>query len=378
MKKKTGVRVLVCPDKFKGTLDARAAADAIRKGWLDVRAEDSVELLPISDGGDGFGDLLGGHLRAHRIRTQTVDAALRGCQTDWWWEPRSRTAIVESARTIGLAMLPRGEFHPFELDTRGLAAVLRAVARRKPRRCIVGVGGSATNDGGFGLARGLGWCFRDEEGRPVETWPELIRARNVEPPVCPLGLGELIVAVDVQNPLLGSLGASRVYGPQKGLREEDFARAEAALKALARVMRRFHAKDYSRVRGAGAAGGLGFGLMAFCDAQLERGFTLFSRTVELEKRVRSVDLVITGEGSVDRSSFMGKGVGMLVVMCRAYGVQCLGIGGRVIDGMGSKFTASVGLTQFAPESETMRRSGHWLRYAAGELARQWVCGERRT
>lgn len=370
--------MLVCPDKFKGTLDARAAAEAIRKGWLDVRDEDSVELLPISDGGDGFGDLLGRHLKAHRIHTQTVDAALRRCRTDWWWEPRSRTAIIESARTIGLAMLPRGEFHPFELDTRGLAAVLRAVARRKPRRCIVGVGGSATNDGGFGLARGLGWAFRGGEGSPVETWPELIRARNVEPPVAPLNLGELIVAVDVQNPLLGSLGASRVYGPQKGLRQEDFAGAEAALKVLARVMRRFHAKDYSRVTGAGAAGGLGFGLMAFCGAQLERGFTLFSHTVELEERVRSVDLVLTGEGSVDRSSFMGKGVGMLVATCRSHGVGCLGIGGRVMDDVGSKFAASIGLTQFASEPDALRRPAYWLRYAASELARQWSCGERRT
>src|SRR6266545_2142160 len=166
------LKVLIAPDKFKGTLSAGEAATAIADGWRKVRPKDELDLLPISDGGDGFGEVISALLRAKPQTVKTEDAAHRPCEATWWWEAKTKTAIVESARVIGLAMLPPGKFHPFELDTFGLGAVLRAAQEKAAKQILIGIGGSATNDGGFGLARSLEWRFVDNHGHPVERWTE--------------------------------------------------------------------------------------------------------------------------------------------------------------------------------------------------------------
>src|SRR5207245_1241211 len=147
----------------------------------------------------------------------TVNAAHQPCQAAWWWQPKTKTAVIESANAIGLAMLPSNRFHPFQLDTLGLGLVLKAVAELGVRRCLIGIGGSATNDGGFGLARALGWEFLDERNEAIECWTELTSLTRVRAPRRSHWFDELVVAVDVQNPLLGLHGCTRVYGPQKGL-----------------------------------------------------------------------------------------------------------------------------------------------------------------
>src|SRR5579871_4844392 len=147
------LRILIAPDKFKGTLTAHQAAEHIALGWYAVRPDDKLELLPISDGGDGFGEVTAPLFSATARSTNTQDAAHRPCTAAWWWDAKNATAIVESARVIGLALLPPGEFHPFDLDTSGLAVVLRDAISAGASRLIIGIGGSATNDGGFGMAR---------------------------------------------------------------------------------------------------------------------------------------------------------------------------------------------------------------------------------
>ena len=174
------MRILIIPDKFKGTLTAEAAAEAIARGWRKARPQDALDLLPMSDGGDGFGEVISRLLAAKVQTIKTVDAAHRPCLAKWWWEPKTKTAIVESATVIGLAMLPSKQFHPFDLDTFGMAAVLRAAAAKGARRCLIGIGGSATNDAGFGLARGLGWEFLDPDGLHINDkgyalWKDIIQ-----------------------------------------------------------------------------------------------------------------------------------------------------------------------------------------------------------
>jgi glycerate 2-kinase len=230
-------RVLIIPDKFKGTLTAHDAAEAIARGWRKARPHDLLELVPMSDGGDGFGEVTSSLLRAKRQTVRAVDAAHRTCRSTWWWAQAERTAVIESARMIGLAMLPAGRFHPFDLDTFGLAAGVRVAARKGSRRCVVGLGGSATCDGGFGLARGLGWEFLDANGRRIEQWTGLDKLRSVQAPPRVRWFEETIVAVDVRNTLLGPKGTTRVYGPQKGLRPQDFAHTERCLTRLAVVVR---------------------------------------------------------------------------------------------------------------------------------------------
>ncbi|MGD0017490.1 MAG: glycerate kinase, partial [Verrucomicrobiia bacterium] len=190
------MKILIIPDKFKGTLPAGAAAQAIANGWRKVRPHDSLDLLPMTDGGDGFGEVVSSSLHAKTQRLKTIDAAHRPCTARWWWEPKTKTAIIESAAIIGLAMLPPKEFHPFDSDTFGLGVVLQATAAKGARRCLIGIGGSATNDGGFGLARSLGWEFVDRNGTSIEQWTGLDKLAKIHAPSRRRCLRQLLVAVD--------------------------------------------------------------------------------------------------------------------------------------------------------------------------------------
>jgi glycerate 2-kinase len=364
------LKVLIAPDKFKGTLASGAAAQAIARGWRKARPQDSLRLLPMSDGGDGFGQAMGRLLGATVQRTRTLDAAHRPCVAKWWWQPRTSTAVVESAAVIGLAMLPPNRFHPFELDTAGLAAVVRATAGKGAKRCLIGIGGSATNDGGFGLARELGWEFLDRSGHPINQWTGLDELRRIHAPPCCCCLEELSVAVDVQNPLLGRRGATRVYGPQKGLRSPDFGPAERCLKQLARIVRADCGGEFARVPGGGAAGGLGFGLLAFLGAKLEPGFQLFARYAALQRHLAWAELVITGEGAIDRSTFMGKGTGQIAVRCRRLKTPCIGLAGMVIPSAEARrvFCQTRALTDLTTAEQARANAAAWLQRLAMQTA----------
>jgi glycerate kinase len=364
--------VLIVPDKFKGTLSAEQAAEAIARGWRGVRPEDTLELLPMSDGGDGFGEIISRILGAGTRGVQTVDAAHRPLEAQWWWHPPGRTAVIESAKVIGLAQLPPGKYHPFELDTFGLGAVLRDAAAAGATRCLLGIGGSATNDAGFGMARALGWQFFNAHEENLARWTELRDLAAIRPPGRGMLFEELIVAVDVRNPLLGPDGCSRVYGPQKGLTE--FEVAEQNLERLATVLKRELKLDFAREPGAGAAGGLGFGLRSFAGARLESGFDLFARFARLEERIQSAHLVITGEGALDAQTLMGKGVGEIADRCRQSGVPCLGLAGMVPDAAEArkKFARTYALTpEFTTKEEAFREPALWLERLAAKAASEW-------
>jgi glycerate kinase len=372
------LKVLIIPDKFKGTLTAATAAAAIARGWCRERAHDSLDLLPMSDGGDGFGEVTSAVLKARLQHVKTVDAAHRPSVAKWWWETRTRTAIIESAAVIGLAMLPPKRFHPFQLDTLGLGAVVRAAAKRGAKRCLMGIGGSATNDGGFGLARALGWEFFDHKGELIERWTGLHELERIRAPRRRRWFMGLVVATDVENCLLGARGASRVYGPQKGLRPQDFTLAERCLGRLAQVVKKQLGRDFAREPGAGAAGGLGFGLLAFLGAELQPGFDLFARQAALERRLGTVDLVVTGEGAIDRSTLMGKGVGQIARRCRKLNIPCVGLAGVVSTSAGANtfFTQVHALTELTTVAQAQAKPAYWLERQAQRVARDTIFRHR--
>jgi glycerate kinase len=363
--------VLIVPDKFKGTLTAMEAAEAIARGWNSSRPEDALELLPMSDGGDGFGEIISRLLSAAPRTVKTIDAAHRPCEAPWWWHEPAQTAIVESARIIGLAQLPPGKYHPFELDTEGLGAALQAAADHGARCCLVGIGGSATNDAGFGLARALGWQFFNDHGEKITRWPELHALARLRAPDRAQLFEELVVAVDVQNPLRGPTGCTRVYGPQKGLRPDDFEFAERCLERLSALVEKELHLDCAREPGVGAAGGLGYGLRCFAGARLEPGFDLFCRYANLPGRLQAAQLVITGEGALDQSTLMGKGVGEIARLCRQINVPCLGLGGVVsdVDQLNAIFAATHALAPGLTSSEkALAEPALWLERLAAEVA----------
>ena len=363
------LRVLIIPDKFKGTLTAHAAAGAIARGWHAARPLDTLDVLPMSDGGDGFGAVMSELLHAKVQTVVTVDAAHRPVRARWWLA--GKTAIVESAQVIGLAK--HHGIHPFQMDTFGLGAVLRAAARKGATRCLIGIGGSATNDGGFGVARALGWEFLDANSKPITIWTQLHRLAALRPPQKKRLFAELIVAVDVQNPLLGPRGCTRVYGPQKGLAGTDFKEAERCLHQLARVAAKQLRLDCAAGPGAGAAGGLGFGLRCFLGARLQPGFDLFAHHARLENRLRVANVVITGEGAIDRSTFMGKGVGQIVRRCVQMKIPCVGLAGVIKPRSGAEkyFTEPYALAQFTTLKKAKQKPEFWLERLARQVAQNW-------
>lgn len=362
--------VLVCPDKFKGTLTAAEAAAAIQSGWRHSRPGDQLRLVPMTDGGDGFEAIFRGLLGAERRCSPAVNAAHQPHQAPWSLTD-SGIAIIESSSTIGLAMLPSGKFHPRELDTRGLGLLLRQVDEHQPIRILLGLGGSATNDAGYGMAKAIGWEFLDSNGAAIEDWSDLLHLRTVRPPGKPLGCAEVQAVVDVSNPLLGSTGATRIYGPQKGLVPTDLEPAEAALLRLAGVISARTGEQLHEVPGAGAAGGLGFGVMAFLGATLVNGFELFRSLSRLDTLIQWADIVITGEGSMDRSSLMGKGVGRLIGLASEAGKRSIALAGVVDGALTPDLLQAHSLVETTSLAEAKARPAHHLTELAARVAAEY-------
>lgn len=364
------MNVLICPDKFKGTLTAEAAAEAIAVGWKKSRAQDRLTLLPVSDGGDGFGAIMARMLNARTVKLKTVNAAHQPIDSSWWWEPKSKLAIIEAAAIGGLAMLAKGAHHPFDLNSYGLGAAFQAATKKGARRALIGIGGSATNDGGFGLARSLGWKFLDRNGHEIIEWIKLTQLQSVVQPKRRKIFPSITVAVDVNNPLLGTKGCSRVYGPQKGLRPQDMKSAEAALRRLATVLKKQHRLGDISEPGVGAAGGLGFGLRVFAGAKLKPGFDLVAKQAGLKRLIRESDLVVTGEGALDRQTLMGKGTGEIAILCRNANIPCIGVAGMVEDKKKSNqlFTDTGALLDLTSETSAMKSPHKWLTKLSSMMA----------
>jgi glycerate kinase len=239
----------------------------------------------------------------------------------------------------------------------------------------MGIGGSATNDGGFGLARSLGWEFLDRDGRAITQWTQLDQLTHVRRPARVRWFRSLVVAVDVSNPLLGSTGCTRVYGPQKSLRSRDFAHAERCLRRLATIMKPA-GEGHASEPGAGAAGGLGYGLRTFLGGRLTPGFDVFASYSGLATRLRPADIVLTGEGAVDRQTLMGKGVGELARWCRERDVPCVALAGTAsVPDTGGLFTNIHSLTELATVDQAVSRPAFWLQQLAMRVAEQWASME---
>jgi glycerate kinase len=337
-------RILIVPDKFKKSLSALEAAGAIARGWAAACPDDTLALLPMSDGGDGFGPVMADALGLEEQLVEVVDAAGQARLASWWFDFESGQAVVETAQSNGLALLPCGRFHPFDLDTRGVGQLLLAAGQAGAAHCLTGIGGSATNDGGFGMARALGWVFRDESSTVIEQWTGLEGLAAIESP-SGRAWPSVTVAIDVHNPLLGVDGATRVYGPQKGIRPEDSAKVDACLGRLAKVTAETLGSDFSVTPGAGAAGGLGFGLMAFARATIESGFEVFAKATDLESKVGEADFVVTAEGAIDEQTLMGKGTGQVAALCLRLGKPCIGLAGQL----------AIVQTEFDPGRRLFRR-----------------------
>ena len=370
------MKVVLAPDSFKEAMTAAEAAAAMARGVLAVVPDAEVVQVPMSDGGEGFTDAVAAALGA-RIRTvETVDAL--GRPVAGRLAVGGGTAVLEMATAAGLELIPEEERDVLGSDTRGVGRMIRAALDAGADRLLLGIGGSATSDGGAGMLAELGVRFLDGEGQAVGTTPrELEGLASVDASGLDARLAGLRieVACDVDNPLLGERGASAVFGPQKGASPEDVDYLDSVLARWARLSGRAELAD---LPGAGAAGGLGFALMAFLGARLEPGVELVARAVGLAEAVSGADLVLTGEGSVDAQTLAGKTPAGVARAATAQGVPTVIVAGRVRPGAEVLLTTgcvalmSSSQGEVVPLAEVLRAAPQSAERATATVMRLWT------
>lgn len=328
------MRIIICPDSFKGSLTSAEAADAIERGLRRAFPPGGLEItkVPLADGGEGTVDALvhatGGeikHVRAHDPLMREIDSfyGLLGAR---------HTAAIEMAAASGLILLAENERSPLVTTTYGTGELILAALESGVEKIIIGIGGSATNDGGAGAMSALGARFLDAEGKELPPGgAALARLAHIDMSGFRFATGRVAVeaACDVDNPLTGPHGASAVYGPQKGATPEMVETLDAALANYAEVIKRDLGKDIAAVPGAGAAGGLGAGLAAFLNADLRSGIDMVLDAVAFDRILTRVDLVITGEGRLDEQTAHGKAIGGILRRALAARVPVIAIAGSV-------------------------------------------------
>jgi glycerate kinase len=299
------MHILIAPDKFKGSLSAREVADRIAAGLREVLPDASIDKMPVADGGEGTAEVICEACGGEWLTCAAHDALQRPIETRYSWLRDRATAVMEMSEAAGLWRIAHDERDLGRADTSGVGEMMQHAASRGAEEILIGLGGSATNDGGLGMARALGFRFYGSQKRELTRPDELVeltrivRSENVLLP-------RIVAAVDVRNPLLGPRGATRTFGPQKGGTPEKLETLERALARLADVIARDLDCDFRETPGAGAAGGLGFGLMSFCGASVRPGFDVVAEAVQLKKAIERADVVISGEGRLDEQTLEGK------------------------------------------------------------------------
>lgn len=365
------VRILIAPDKFAGTLSAVEAAQAVADGWRRTDPSARTELIPLSDGGPGFVEVLHTALGGKVHRTEVSGPLGAPVSADYLLD--GDTAYVESAQACGLHLVPEQDRDPGRATTRGVGELVAHAVGSGARTVVVGLGGSSSNDAGAGFLAALGATPAHHLGHGGATLAERVRGIDLAPAREALAGVRLVAATDVDNPLLGIHGASAVFGPQKGADADQVQRLDAALGAFAdRVDPEGTVRE---TPGAGAAGGLGFALLLL-GGGVESGISRVLDSVRLADRLREADLVVTGEGSFDSQSLRGKLPHGVAQAAARHGVPCVVTAGAVKVGRAEAAAAGITETYSLVESAgsveaAMSRSAEELRALAAEIARRW-------
>lgn len=323
-------RIVVAPQAFKGSLDAPDVAQAIARGVRQVFRDADIVLLPVADGGEGTVRALVESSGGKTVTTRVVGPLEQPVNATWGILGDGQTAVIEMAAASGLPLIPRSQRDPMRATTYGTGELIRHALDRGVRKLIVGIGGSATNDGGAGMATALGARFINAAGSELPLGGgylgqlERIDAQGLDSRLVDV---DVEVACDVANPLTGPEGASAVYGPQKGADARMVRHLDAALEHYADVVKRDLGRDVRNIPGAGAAGGLGAGLMAFAGAHLAPGVEIVFEAIDLDGKLRGADLVITGEGRMDSQDVYGKAPMEVAKRAKRMGIPSIAIVG---------------------------------------------------
>lgn len=324
------MKVVIASDSFKGSLDSLGVARAAAEGFLSVMPDAEITALSVADGGEGLTESLMHSLGGVKVGKIVADPLFRPIEA--FYGVKDDTAIIEMAAASGLTLLKDDERNPMETTTFGTGELILDALDRGCRKFLVGIGGSATSDGGLGMLSALGWRFLDRSGTLLPGTGASLEAvhsiddSNVDPR---LGACSFTVACDVTNPFCGPSGAAFVFSPQKGATPEMVRDLDRGLAGFAKVIAAKYGIDVSALEGAGAAGGLGGAFSAFLPSTLRSGIEMVLDTIKFDKALEGADLVITGEGKVDRQTPGGKTAAGVLKRALKAGVPCVAIGGMV-------------------------------------------------
>jgi glycerate kinase len=362
------MRILIAPDKFKGSLSAREVGENIAAGLRAVLPEAEITIHPVADGGEGTAAAIHRAAGGEWVSCSAHDALGRPIEARYLWLPERATAVMEMSETAGMWRIAPADRDLREANTFGVGEMLDHAAKNRAEKIVIGLGGSATNDGGFGMARALGFQFLGND-QELEKTGDLMKLERIVRPQ--RSFPGIIAAVDVQNPLLGPRGATRTFGPQKSGTEEQLEILEQILSRLAEIVARDLGSDFKETPGAGAAGGLGFGLLSFCGATIRPGFDVVADLGGLNGAIEKADIVITGEGCLDDQTLEGKAPAGVARLTRAAGKRVFAIAGSggEIQAVRALFDAVLVLKRDTlTTAESIARAPELLQERARELA----------
>ena len=330
IEQKITVKIIIAPDKFKGSLNCFEVCEAIEIGLKQIGISSGIYSFPLADGGDGFSAVMQYYLHTTTINCATIDPLFRSMEGHYQWSPNTRTAIIELAVASGIALVKESELNPMLTTTYGTGLLIKDAIEKGAEKIILGIGGSATNDAGMGICAALGFTFFDQDHNsiPFPTGVHLSKIKKIMPPAG-LPSVEWKICCDVNNPFCGPNGAAYIYGPQKGADKNQVEQLDKGLSDLALVMKNVTGKDVTKVPGAGAAGGVAGGLMALLNATLVSGIDMVLETSGIEKNLEGANLILTGEGKLDHQSLQGKVVGTVADLSKKNNIPCIAFCGRL-------------------------------------------------
>jgi glycerate 2-kinase len=326
------VKIIIAPDSYKGSLTAKEVSDSIERGIRKVYSDAQIEKVPMADGGEGTVQSLVDGTGGRIIKVRVKDPLLRDVDSFYGILGDGKTAVIEMAAASGLPLISEDEQNPMKTTTYGTGELIKHALDKGCTNIIIGIGGSATNDGGAGMVKALGVKLLDKKNEDVGFGGgslEKIHSIDISGMDPSIKDCKVIAACDVDNPLCGPSGASYVFGPQKGADEEMVRLLDRNLANYAQVVKKDLGIDIMDLPGSGAAGGLGGGLMAFLNANLKRGIDIVIETTRLEEKMKDADLVITGEGMIDFQTAFGKTPFGVAKIAKSYGIPIIAIAGGI-------------------------------------------------